>query len=63
MRKKIVDGHVTYTAKEGYMVATADKKVYGKTLSLGYTTTKDDLVELPESEFPTIEEDETLNIE
>jgi len=62
MRKKVIDGHLTYTAKEGYFVATKDLKVYGKTLSLGYNTTKEDLVELPESEFPEPEEI-TENIE
>lgn len=63
MRKKVIDGHLTYTAKEGYFVATKDKTVYGKTLSLGYSTTKEDLVELPESEFPTPEEETPENIE
>lgn len=62
MRKKIIDGHLTYTAKEGYFVATADLKVWGKTLSLGYNTTKEDLVELPESEFPEPEPIEDTEI-
>lgn len=61
MRKKIVDGHMTVTAKAGYFVSLPDKSVYGKTLSLGCNTKADEIIELSEDEFPQPEQDETLN--
>ena len=61
MKKKIVDGHMTVTAKAGYFVSLPDKSVYGKTLSLGCNTKADEIIELSEDEFPQPEQDETLN--
>ena len=61
MRKKIVDGHMTVTAGVGKFVSLPDKSVYGKTLSLGCNVKAEDLIELPEDEFPQPEQDETLN--
>ena len=62
MRKKIVDGHMTVTAKAGHFVSTPDRSVYGKTLSLGCNVTADEIIELPESEFPQPEENEEFDI-
>lgn len=56
MRKKIVDGHMTVTAKSGCFVGTTDKAVFGKTLSLGRNTTAAEILELPEDEWPKVEE-------
>ena len=43
---------MTVTAKAGYLVSTPDRSVYGKTLSLGCNVKAEDLIELPEEEFP-----------
>lgn len=60
MKKKIVDGHMTATAGVGKFISTPDRAVYGKTLSLGCNVKAEDLIELPEEEFPQPDE-ETLN--
>lgn len=56
MKKKIVDGHMTVTAGVGKFVATADRSVYGKTLSLGVNTTAAEIIEDDEDNFPKPEE-------
>lgn len=57
MKKKIVEGHMTVTAGVGKFVATADRKVYGKTLSLGVNTTAAEIIEDDEDNFPKPEEE------
>lgn len=51
---------MTATAGVGKFVSTPDRAVYGKTLSLGCNVKAEDLIELPEEEFPQPDE-ETLN--
>lgn len=60
MKKKIVDGHMTVTAGVGKFVSLPDRSVYGKTLSLGCNVKAEDLIELPEDEFPQPEEPEEV---
>lgn len=60
MKKKIIDGHMTVTAGVGKFVSLPDKSVYGKTLSLGCNTKADEIIELPEEEFPRPEEPEEV---
>lgn len=57
MRKKIIDGHMTVTAGVGKFVATPDRSVFGKTLSLGVNTTADEIIEDDEDNFPKSEEE------
>ena len=57
MKKKIVDGHMTVTAGVGKFVATADRSVFGKTLSLGVNTTAAEIIEDDEDNFPKPEEE------
>lgn len=57
MKKKIIDGHMTVTAGVGKFVATADRKVFGKTLSLGVNTTAAEIIEDDEDNFPKQEEE------
>lgn len=56
MKKKIVDGHMTVTAGVGKFVATPDRAVFGKTLSLGVNTTASEITEDDEDNFPKPEE-------
>ena len=56
MKKKIVDGHMTVTAGVGKYVATPDRAVFGKTLSLGTDITAADIIEDDEDNFPKPEE-------
>lgn len=57
MKKKTIDGHMTVTAGVGKFVATADRKVYGKTLSLGVNTTAAEIIEDNEDKFQKPEEE------
>lgn len=57
MKKKIVDGHMTVTAGVGKFVATPDRAVFGKTLSLGVNTTAAEIIEDDEDNFPKPEEE------
>ena len=57
MKKKIVDGHMTVTAGVGKFVSTADRSVFGKTLSLGVNTTADEIIEDDEDNFLKPEEE------
>lgn len=63
MKKKIVDGHMTVTAGSGKFVATSDRKVYGKTLSLGSGTTALEIVEDLEETFKTEENEENTELD
>ena len=56
MKKKIVDGHMTVTAGVGKYVATPDRIVFGKTLSLGDNITAADIIEDDEDNFPKTED-------
>lgn len=57
MKKKIVDGHMTVTAGVGKFVATPDRAVFGKTLSLGVNTTAAEIIEDDEDNFPKPEDE------
>lgn len=57
MKKKMIDEHMTVTAGVGKFVATADRKVFGKTLSLGVNTTAAEIIEDDEDNFPKPEEE------
>lgn len=63
MKKKIVDGHMTVTAGSGKFVATADRKVFGKTLSLGSDTSPLEIVEDLEESFKTEENEEDTELD
>ena len=63
MKKKIVDGHMTVTAGSGKFVATSDRKVYGKTLSLGSDTSPLEIVEDLEETFKTNENEEDTELD
>lgn len=63
MKKKIVDGHMTVTAGSGKFVATSDRKVFGKTLSLGSGTTALEIVEDLEETFKTEEYEEDTELD
>jgi len=57
MKKKIIDGHMTVTARVGKFVSTPDRAVFGKTLSLGVNTTAAEIIEDDEDTFPKTEEE------
>lgn len=61
MKKKIVDGHMTVTAGVGKFVSTADRAVFGKTLSLGVNTTAAEIIEDDEDNFPKPEEEAEID--
>lgn len=63
MKKKIVDGHMTVTAGSGKFVATSDRKVFGKTLSLGSYTSPLEIVEDLEETFKTTENEEDIELD
>lgn len=63
MKKKIVDGHMTVTAGVGKFVATADRKVFGKTLSLGCNTPASEIIEDLEETFKTTENEEDTKLD
>lgn len=63
MKKKIVDGHMTVTAGSGKFVATSDRKVFGKTLSLGSGTTALEIIEDFEETFKTTENEEDTELD
>lgn len=63
MKKKIVDGHMTVTAGSGKFVATSDRKVFGKTLSLGSDTSPLEIVEDLEESFKTEENEEDIELD
>lgn len=63
MKKKIVDGHMTVTAGSGKFVATSDRKVFGKTLSLGSDTSPLEIVEDLEETFKTTENEEDTELD
>ena len=55
MEKVIKDGHMTVTAGVGKFVSTPDRKVFGKTLSLGANITAAEIIEDDEDSFPVPE--------
>lgn len=63
MKKKIVDGHMTVTAGAGKFVATADRKIFGKTLSLGCDTLASEIIEDMEENFKIDENEEDTELD
>lgn len=54
---------MTVTAGSGKFVATSDRKVYGKTLSLGSDTSPLEIVEDLEETFKTTENEEDTELD